>query len=192
MPVLPEMSRRDALRWGGVALLSSLAGCAGILGPRTVVITKEELTTKISKPFPVSNRIMDLLDVKAQAPRLQFHPKDNRVGTEFDLSATDNLFKKTYQGTIGVSFGLRFEPKDLTLRLTAVKVDQIGLAGLPATLQRYLTRLGAWIAEDKLQDYPVHQFKPEDLRTADRLGYEVGDIKVTDKGLEVHLNPKKS
>jgi hypothetical protein len=135
---------------------------------------------------------MDLLDVKAQAPRLQFHPKDNRVGTEFDLSATDNLFKKTYQGTIGVSFGLRFEPKDLTLRLTAVKVDQIGLAGLPATLQRYLTRLGAWIAEDKLQDYPVHQFKPEDLRTADRLGYEVGDIKVTDKGLEVHLNPKKS
>ena len=192
MPVLPEMSRRDALRWGGVALLSSLAGCAGILGPRTVVITKEELTTKISKPFPVSNRIMDLLDVKAQAPRLQFHPKDNRVGTEFDLSATDNLFKRTYQGTIGVSFGLRFEPKDLTLRLTAVKVDQIGLAGLPATLQRYLTRLGAWIAEDKLQDYPVHQFKPEDLRTADRLGYEVGDIKVTDKGLEVHLNPKKS
>lgn len=192
MPVLPEMSRRDALRWGGLALLSSLAGCAGILGPRTVVITKEELTTKIAKPFPVSNRIMDLLDVKAQAPRLQFHPKDNRVGTEFDLSATDNLFKKTYQGTIGVSFGLRFEPKDLTLRLTAVKVDQIGLAGLPATLQRYLTRLGAWIAEDKLQDYPVHQFKPEDLRTADRLGYEVGDIKVTDKGLEVHLNPKKS
>ena len=192
MPVLPEMSRRDALRWGGLALLSSLAGCAGILGPRTVVITKEELTTKISKPFPVSNRIMDLLDVKAQAPRLQFHPKDNRVGTEFDLSATDNLFKKTYQGTIGVSFGLRFEPKDLTLRLTAVKVDQIALAGLPATLQRYLTRLGAWIAEDKLQDYPVHQLKPEDLRTADRLGYEVGDIKVTDKGLEVHLNPKKS
>jgi len=192
MPVLPEMSRRDALRWGGLALLSSLTGCAAILGPRTVVITKEELTSKIAKPFPVSNRIMDLLDVKAQAPRLQFHPKDNRVGTEFDLSATDNLFKKTYQGTIGVSFGLRFEPKDLTLRLTAVKVDQIGLAGLPATLQRYLTRLGAWIAEDKLQDYPVHQFKPEDLRTADRLGYEVGDIKVTDKGLEVHLNPKKS
>lgn len=192
MPVLPEMSRRDALRWGGVALLSSLTACAGILGPRTVVITKEELTTKISKPFPVSNRIMDLLDVKAQAPRLQFHPKDNRVGTEFDLSATDNLFKRTYQGTIGVSFGLRFEPKDLTLRLTAVKVDQIGLAGLPATLQRYLTRLGAWIAEDKLQDYPVHQFKSEDLRTADRLGYEVGDIQVTDKGLEVRLNPKKS
>lgn len=192
MPVLPEMSRRDALRWGALALVSSLSACAAILGPRTVVITKEELTSKIAKPFPVSNRIMDLLDVKAQAPRLQFHPKDNRVGTEFDLSATDNLFKKTYQGTIGVSFGLRFEPKDLTLRLTAVKVDQIGLAGLPATLQRYLTRLGAWIAEDKLQDYPVHQFKPEDLRTADRLGYEVGDIKVTDKGLEVHLNPKKS
>jgi hypothetical protein len=137
MPVLPEMSRRDALRWGGLALVSSLSACAAVLGPRTVVITKEELTSKIAKPFPVSNRIMDLLDVKAQAPRLQFHPKDNRVGTEFDLSATDNLFKKTYQGTIGVSFGLRFEPKDLTLRLTAVKVDQIGLAGLPATLQRY-------------------------------------------------------
>ena len=59
-------------------------------------------------------------------------------------------------------------------------------------MQRYLTKLGAWIAEDRLQDFPVHQFKPEDLRTADRMGYEVGHIQVTDKGLEVRLNPKKS
>ncbi len=187
-----EMSRRAALRWGGFAALPSLAACASILGPRTVVITKEELSEKIAKPFPVTNRILDLLDVKAQAPRLQFKPQDNRVGTEFDLSATDNLFRKTYQGTIGVSFGLRFEPKDLTLRLTRVTVDQINLAGLPSGMQRYLTKLGAWIAEDRLQDFPVHQFKPEDLRTADRMGYEVGHIQVTDKGLEVRLNPKKS
>lgn len=186
-----EMSRRDALRWGGLGTLTLLTACAGILGPRTVLITKEELTSKIAKPFPVSNRIMNLLDVRAQAPRLQFLPQDNRVSTEFDLSADELLMGRTYQGTIGVSFGLRFEPQDLTLRLTKVHVDQINLAGLPASAQRYLTRLGAWIAEDKLQDYPVHQFKPEDLRSADRLGYEVGDINVTDKGLEVHLNPKK-
>lgn len=187
-----EMSRRDALRWGALTSLTALLGCAHMLGARTVLITKEELTAKIAKPFPVTNRIMDLLDVKAQAPRLQFLPLDNRVATEFDLNATERLMGQTYQGTIGVSFGLRYEPKDLTLRLTNVKVDQINLAGLPAAAKRYLTRLGAWIAEDKLQDYPVHQFKPEDLRTADRLGYEVGDIKVTDQGLVVHLNPKKS
>lgn len=189
---MSDLSRRAALRWSGLAVLSSLTACASILGPRTVVITKEELTDKIAKPFPLTNRIMDLLDVKAQAPRLQFKPADNRVGTEFDLSATDTLFKKTYQGKVGVSFGLRFEPKDLTLRLTRVTVDQISLAGLPAGMQRYLTKLGAWIAEDRLQDFPVHQFKPEDLRTADRLGYEVGAIQVTDKGLEVKLTPKKS
>lgn len=186
-----KMSRRDALRWGGLVTLSSLTACASMLGARTVLITKEELSSKIAKPFPVSNRIMDLLDVKAQAPRLQLLPQDNRVSTEFDLSASELLMGRSYQGTIGVSFGLRFEPQDLTLRLTKVKVDQINLAGLPGSAQRYLTRLGAWIADDKLQDYPVHQFKPEDLRAADHLGYEVGDIVVTDKGLEVHLNPKK-
>ena len=168
-----------------------LTACASILGPRTVLITKDELASKIAKPFPVSNRIMDLLDIQAQAPRLQFLPQNNRVATEFDLSASELLMGRTYQGTIGVSFGLRFEPKDLTLRLTQVKVDQINVAGLPSSASRYLTKMGAWLAQDKLQDYPVHQFKPEDLRSADRLGYEVGDIQVTDQGLEVHLNPKK-
>lgn len=189
---MPEISRRSALRWGTLATLVGLTACASMLGARTVVISKEELASKIAKPFPVTHRLMDLLDVKAQAPRLRFMPQENRVGTEFDLSASDLLFNRTYNGTIGVSFGLRFEPKDLTLRLTNVKVDQISLAGLPAAAQRYLTKLGAWIAEDQLRDFPVHHFKPEDLRSADRLGYEVGDIKVTDQGLEVHLNPKKS
>ena len=53
------------------------------------------------------------------------------MATEFDLSATDNLFRKTYQGTIGVSFWLAVRAKDLTLRLTRVAVDQITWPACP-------------------------------------------------------------
>jgi len=181
-------------RWSqGLMALATLGGvvaCASLLGPRTVEISREELLSKLGKRFPASQRILNVLDIQVSAPDLAMLPDSNRVSAGFDLSATDLLGGKDYKGQVKLSFGLRYEPQDLSIRLTQVKVEHIALAGLPAVYQRSLTRLGAWVAEDRLQDYTVHRFKPEDLRSADRMGYQVGDIVVTAKGLAIHLTPK--
>ncbi|MDE2401134.1 MAG: hypothetical protein KGL90_05680 [Burkholderiales bacterium] len=172
-----------------VALL--LSACASLLGPRTVEISREEMQQKLALPFPMHTRLTELFEMEAAAPRLALFPQTNRVGAQFDLSATSRLLGRHYQGLIGLSFGLRYEAQDQTIRLNDVKVDTVqtgaldSLGGLPG-----VSRLGTWLAEEGLQNYPIHRFKPEDLRTADRLGYQVQDIQVTSRGLLIKLSPK--
>jgi hypothetical protein len=181
--------RRSALL--AITVAAGLAGgCASLLGPRTVEISREELTDKLGKQFPTTKRVMRLLDVTAALPRLDMIADSNRVGVTFDLTAKELLFNQEYKGTVGLSFGLRYEPSDLSIRLKDVKIEQVHVEGLPPAYQRALTNLGGQVAEDQLQDFPVHHFKPEDLRSADRMGYQVGDISVTKTGLAVKLTPK--
>ncbi|MBI5926751.1 MAG: DUF1439 domain-containing protein [Aquabacterium sp.] len=182
--------RRRTMLLAPLAIAGLLAACATLLGPRTIEISRDELLTKLGKQFPTTKRVMKLLDVTASLPSLDLQEEKNRVTASVDLAARELLMGQEYKGKVALSFGLRFEPKDLTLRLTEPKVEQVAVEGLPAIYQRALTNLGAKLVEETLNDYPVHQLKPEDLRTADRLGYQVKDIAVTRTGLAVHLVPR--
>lgn len=185
----PATLRRLTLL-SALALTAMLAACASLLGPRTIEISRDELLTKLGKQFPTTKRVMKLLDVTASLPSLDLQEDKNRVSASVDLIAKELIMGQEYKGKVALSFGLRFEPKDLTLRLMDPKVEQVAVEGLPAVYQRALTNLGAKLVEETLNDYTVHQLKPEDLRTADRLGYEVKDIAVTRTGLAVHLVPR--
>jgi hypothetical protein len=172
------------------ALMVTLAGCASLMGPRTVDISREQLLAKLSRQFPMRKTLAEIFEVEAQAPRLQLNPDTNRVAAEFDIKATDRLFHRSYQGTVGVSFGMRYEAQDQTIRLNQVTIDKLAIDGLTEAMQQQWTKLGGMLAQEKLQNYPIHQFKPEDLRAADRYGYQVEDIRVTAAGLSVKLVPK--
>ena len=171
----------------GIALLTA---CASLLGPRTVEISQAELLDKLSKQFPATQRLMNVLDVQALAPRLTLHPDTNRVTAAIPLVAKDLLRSQEHKGEVALSFGLRFEPQDMTIRLRQPKVESARMAGLPGALERGLTRTAAWLAEERLNDQVVHRFKPEDLRSADRMGYVVHDLRVTSSGLAVDLRPR--
>lgn len=184
----PALRRRTVLM--AMAFPAVLAACASLLGPRTVEISREELLTKLGKQFPTTKRLMKLLDVTAALPTLDLQEEQNRVSASVDLTARELIMGQEYKGKVTLSFGLRFEPKDLTLRLNEPRIEQVAVDGLPPVYQRALSNLGAKLVEETLNDYPVHQLKPEDLRTADRLGYQVKDIAVTRTGLAVHLIPR--
>lgn len=182
-----KVSRRKALGVLCAGASLSLAGCAKLLGPRTIEITQEELLQKLGKEFPLRKQVLEVFDVTAAAPTLRMLPDADRVSTVIPFTARERLLGGQFRGSIGVSFGLRFEPRDLTLRLRDTQVEQVDIGALPKAVT---TRLGVWLAEEKLRDYPVHRFKPEDLRTADRLGYQVDSIKVAEKALVVRLVPR--
>lgn len=169
-----------------------LPGCAGVnrlMGERTVEISKADLLRKLSQQFPMRNQVMEILDVTAQAPRLTLRPDTNRVLADVDLSATDRLFKRTHKGSLWLSFGLRYEPRDQTIRLHQLSIDKLSMEGLPESYQRQLTRLGAWLTEDRLQDHVLHRLTPDDLRRASDYGLSVSDIKITPRGLAIVLAP---
>lgn len=182
------LRRRILLATVAVGMLAT--ACSSLLGPRTVEISRAELQTKLGKQFPMTKRVMKLLDVNAGLPVLDLRDTQNRVALSIDLTAKELIMGQEYKGKVALSFGLRYEPKDLTIRLVQPKVEQVMVDGLPPLYQTALSNMGARLAEESLQDYAIHQFKPEDLRAADRMGYEVKDIQVTTTGLAIHLAPR--
>jgi hypothetical protein len=182
--------RRLALLAATAFAVGGLVSCASLFGPRTVEITRDELQSKLAQKFPMTQRVLNMFDVTASLPRLDMIADTNRVSAAADLLAKDTVFGRDYIGTVAVSFGLRYEPRDLTLRILALNVDSIRIEGMPQGFQQMLLDLGNKVAREHLQDFPIHQFKPEDLNKANRMGYQVDDIKVTKTGLAVHLSPR--
>lgn len=97
---------------------------------------------------------------------------------------------RDYQGVFGASFGLRFDPSVGALKLANVTVSKVEINGASTFTSNALGNLGKMLVEDQLEGYAIYRFKPEDLRSADRWGYTVGNIDVAAQGLMVHLQPK--
>ena len=171
------------------ALLTT-SGCHTLLAPRKVEITREQLLARLAQHFPMRNQVLDLFEVTAEAPKLILQPDHDRVLADIDLAARDKLFGRQYRGSLWLSFGLRHEPRDQTIRLDRVRIDKVAFKGLPEGYERHLTKLGSWLTEDRLQDHVVHRFTPDQLHMADQHGLSVTDIKVTERGLAVMLSPK--
>lgn len=168
-----------------------LVACASVLGPRTVDISRDELQASLARQFPLHRPLGPWLDVEVGVPRLTLRPQTDRIAAQLDLTAVERLLGGRHHGSLALSFGLRYQAQDHTLRLSDVKVETLQLDGLPPLAQGALSKWGAWLAENALQDHPIHHFNADDLRTADRLGYAVEDIHVTAQGLSVHLSPRR-
>ncbi|MEY4763888.1 MAG: hypothetical protein RI907_561 [Pseudomonadota bacterium] len=169
-----------------------LAACASWMGPRTIEVSREDLLGKLNQKFPIQKQVLGYLNVTVSHPQLTMRPDANRVSTTVALLLDDTMFHKLHDGHVTGSFSLRYEPRDLTIRLDQVRLDELAMPTLSPFFLDSLQRLGNQFAQDVLQGYVVKQLKPEDLRRADRLGYEVQGLRVTATGLAVDLVPKQA
>ena len=179
--------RRNLLLLSGATLL--LGGCAAVLGPRNIEVSQQRLQELVARRFPVNKRYLELFDVSIGTPRLTLLPEDNRIATQFDVTATDRLLRRPMNGSMDLNYALRFEPADNTVRLADVRVDSFLLGDVPGPLQNQLNRIGRLLAEEMLDGEVVHTLKPEDVKNAQGRGYRPGDLKVTSRGLLLTLNP---
>lgn len=186
-----EEGRRAWMKWvalaGGASLLG---GCAGGVWPRTVSLSEDDLMRMLAGRFPFRERYLQTLEVTVGGPKLRFLPQSNRIATEMRLMAAERLLNRSWEGRIGLSHGLRYEPSDLSVRLTQLQVDRLDVSGAPSALESQLTRVANLLAEQMLQDYPVHRFRPEDLRGLKGLRYVPAGIRVTSSGVAINLEPQ--
>ncbi len=175
----------------GLAVLW-LAGCAALLGPRTVEIPEARLQQLLARQFPLRSRVLELFDINVAAPRLTLLPDANRVATEFDLAIGDRLLKTPYQGALALSYGLRYEGSDHTVRLADLRIERAELreAGVLPGAARSLDRIGSVVAEKLLGDPVVYTLTAKDLETVQGRGYLPSDIRVTPRGLTITLIPE--
>lgn len=179
---------KRAIALGGGALLT---GCASVIRPRTVSLSESYLTDMIGSRFPFRNRYLQTLDVVVGAPKLSFLPQSNRLATELQVKAGERLLNRAWEGAIGISHGLRYEPSDASLRLTQLRVDRFDISGAPSAMESQLARIAQLLAEQMLNDHPVHRFKPAELRGAGVLRFVPAGIRVTHSGVAVTLQPNQ-
>ena len=170
-------------------LVVLFAGCAAVLGPRTVEVSQAQLEQLLSRRFPLTQLVLDIFDVAVSAPRLLMLPDSNRIATDFDITSTDRLLGARHRGTLALSFGLRFEPADNTLRVTQVRVERMQIDAAPAPLQRHFERIGTLVAERALDDQIIHTLRPKDVEAVKGRGYRPSELRVTPGGLVVTLLP---
>lgn len=164
--------------------------------PKTLLVSGERLTQMISSQFPFNSEMLEVLDVDVSTPRVALDPLNNRINTAFDLDVAGNglvgmLTKKAYHGGIDLSYGLRFEPRDGTVRLTDVHVRRLAIDDAPDALRRPIEKLGAPLAQRLLKDYVVYRIRPEDLQAAQGWGYAPGAFRIVPEGLTITLEPVK-
>jgi hypothetical protein len=94
---------------------------------------------------------------------------------------------RAIRGRTSVSFGLRYEASDRSIRLADVRVEAIELQGLPDAWRRQLEPLAARVGEQLLEGTVLHAFRAEDLARAN--GFTPGALRVTPTGVRVELVP---
>jgi hypothetical protein len=186
-----SISRRQLLAGSGAFAVLLLTGCAALApGPRTVDISEAQLAELIKRQFPFSSRYLELFDVSLSAPQVRLMPAENRIGTAFSYSLGSMLLgARPFQGRLDLSYGLRFEPADNSVRLSQVRVEGFDVPGVPPLYASRANRLGALLAESLLQDLVLHRLRPEDLQAARGWGYQPGALSVRPGGLRLQLDP---
>jgi hypothetical protein len=167
-----------------------LAGCTGLGLPSTLHFSEAELNQQLARQFPLERRVLEVIDVQLDHPRLALLPESNRLATEFDLAADDRLFGGHATAHLRLDYALRYEPSDHSLRLRDVRVEDFDLAAGAASLHGHAQRVGGLAAERLLENLPLWRMKPEQAGRLDALGIEPRAITVTPQGVEVALGQK--
>jgi hypothetical protein len=169
-----------------------LGGCAALSpGPRTYTVSQSQLLELIAKKFPFNSRVAELLDVEVLAPRIKLLPDANRVATELDVVVSERLLRNSFQGLLAMDYGLRFEPRDNSIRLTGVRVSRLQFSGVPDRFQPTVNTLAPFFAERLLNDLTLHQISAKDLAVVQGWGYAPDAFKISPEGLSITLAPRK-
>ena len=173
-----------------------LAGCAALAPQGKIInLSQERLLQLISSQFPFNNRMLEILDVAVSKPRLQLDPLNNRIQTGLDVNVAPRglagaITQRNFSGVLDMSYGLRFEPSDNSIRMNDVKVSKLDVPGVPEQFQVAVNKLGGMLAERLLSDYSLYKLTAADLQSEVKgWGYKPGKFSIANNGLNIAIDP---
>lgn len=134
------------------------------------------LQRAIEQQFPKTLQYAQVFEVHLSKPRLTMNVAENRIVTLLNLKVVSNLLLAApLTGTITLSSRLKYDSPTKTIRLDAPGVDKIDVGGIGAQYGQQLNAMGAVVAEQVLNNYPIYTFKPDELRIGQKT-FEPGTI----------------
>lgn len=150
---------------------------------------QQELQTVISREFPRTLIYKQLFEVTLSNPRLRMNPQSNRLISIVDVRIDNKLvMPKSVNGTISMSSTLKYDAATQSIRLEQPLVEKVEFNGLPPQFAAQLNAIGNVTAEQILKNYPIYNFKPEQLELNGKR-FEPGAITIVDNGIKIDIKP---
>jgi hypothetical protein len=187
--------KRRTLHLGaaGLATVAAAAslGCAGLGGPPTVTLSERELAALLTQSLPVDRRLAEVFDVTLSRPRLRLLPERNRLAAEIAVQARERVLGVAWRGTLDFDAALRWEPRDHSVRLAQVRVNDLRSDGaMPDAATRGAERLAGAIVERVIEDLSLYALPAERAEPLRRNGLAPGAVTVTPRGVEITFAPR--
>ena len=154
-------------------------------------VSAGELHRALASRFPLRLALGGLLGVQVSAPALLLVPQRNRLGATLLAQVGGPALAALPPGEVDVVFGLRYEPRDRSLRAQDSELLAVRWPGLPPELIQALQDAWPEFARQALGDIVLHQFTARELALPETLGFVPGSFRVLEDGLLVLFDARK-
>ncbi|MEJ7931649.1 DUF1439 domain-containing protein [Ramlibacter sp. AN1015] len=148
-----------------------------------------ELHQALTSRFPVRVGVPGLIFVEVSAPRLHLLPARNRLGAGLQadiVSASGRL----PPGDLDVTFSLRYEGADRTLRAHQMTLLDLRWPGMPPEWTGLVRDALSTMGGDTVGEIVLHTFSSSELALPETMGFQPGRLTVVGDGLVVEFEPK--
>ena len=184
------LRRRILLSWA-VATTLAVGACSRFT-PTEVRISQAEMAARLQGHFPKQYPVAGLLQLQLQQPALQLQPESNQLQAALILQLSGPALPQTYTGHLDVRFGLRYEPKDHSVRTQQVQIQSFQLEGLHTAMNHMLNTYSTRLVSQALEDLPLYTVPEAQLQRLRDRNLTLGAITVTTDGLQVAITPAAS
>lgn len=168
-----------------------LGGCA-VLAPREIRISQAELLSAVARRFPARRELAQVLELNFDRPRLRLLPETERIAIGLDVTVTNALLRRTLEGNVQFSAGLRLDRGSQAVRLKSVRTESLFIDGLPQALAQVLQQWGGWLAEQLLEGEVVRRLEVAEVDRLRRAGLQPGELQITADSVLLTLRPLDS
>lgn len=166
-----------------------LAGCATVMGDRTVNISEAQIQDKLNEKLAIPISLLKIFDVNLSNSLVSFDQTTGRMNTTMDTKLSSALFGESLSGKLGISGKLRFDAATNSVVLDEPAIEQFNLDGAGEKYNEVLNALAKTVGKEMLNGLALYTIKPEDL-TVGSTTYNPKDLQVTDQGLQLTLSPQ--
>lgn len=184
--MMPARSRLPLL---AAALL--LAGCAALAPSREITVSEAQLQELVARRYSGVRSFLAVFEIGLSDPKITLEPATNRVRTAMQLSLGGPMMGRALKGSTVLSGRLAFDPASRAIVLREPKAESVSLEGVPERYAGTVSRIGGWLTEQVLREFPIYTLTEQDLH-AGGVAYEPRDFKVGSRGLTLTLAPSSS
>jgi len=165
-----------------------LSGCAALAPSKEITLSEARLEELIAKRYSGTRTFLAIFDVELANPKVTMEPAENRVRAAMEVKLGNAMLSSALRGSATISGRLAYDAASRSIVLREPRAENVAIAGVPERFAAPLSRIGAWLTEQVLEEFPLYTLGEQDLKSAG-VQYAPKDLRVERNSLTLTLSP---